>query len=577
MLRLRLGQCSLAGRKAVNQDRIGAELPQGRTLQSHGAAFALADGIGSSTVSDMASDTAVRSFLSDYYCTNPSWSLPHAASQVLTACHHWLLGQNRNSPYGQDADKGYCCTFTALLIRQQQAAFIHVGDSRLYRLRQAGLSQAGLSQSELSQLTRDQVYWQGRQRLLSQALGANREFNPETASWPVQAGDLYLLCTDGIYDFIDAHLLQQALQDSVEASDLDVWCQQLVELALANGSNDNLSVQLIQVLQVPSQTELPLVVDEDLPLPPLLSAGDWLDDCQVLRPLQQSHRSHLYLVRHEPSGQHAVLKAPSQELVDTPGYLERLLREEWIAHRVQSPHVLRAFPHTGTRSALYSLFCYEPGITLAAWMEQHPHPNLATVQQLISQLGRAVQALHRAEILHQDLRPQNVLVRPDGSVCLLDFGAARLLGVPTLLDGQAHVPGTALYTSPEYVVGELGQENSDLFSLAVICYQLLTGEFPYGPQLARCNTRQAQQALCYRPITGGTRDWPSWLDFTLQKALQVAPQHRYQQLSEFLYDLHHPNPQLERELPLHARNPLWRWQVLCLLQSLLILGLLIIR
>src|SRR5690606_1622729 len=104
-------------------------------------------------VSQLASETAVKSFLADYYCTSDAWSVRHAAKQVLTACHHWLHGQNRNSPYGSDPDKGYTCTFSTLILRQQHAHLLHVGDSRIYLLRQ----------QQLAQLTRDHRVWRGSQ------------------------------------------------------------------------------------------------------------------------------------------------------------------------------------------------------------------------------------------------------------------------------------------------------------------------------------------------------------------------------------------------------------------------------
>jgi hypothetical protein len=94
--------------------------------------------------------------------------------------------------------------------------------------------------------------------------------------------------------------------------------------------------------------------------------------------------------------------------------------------------------------------------------------------------------------------------------------------------------------------------------------------------LWRCKNLPAQQRLNYQPIIGQQTDWPEWLDLTLQKALQVDPEKRYQHLSEFLYDLRHPNPALGRQLTLQAAYPIRLWQTLCFVQALLIALLLVI-
>lgn len=565
-LQLVVGQHSMAGRKPLNQDCADYCLPAPQLLCDKGAVLAIADGIGSSQVSHIASETAVRSFLLDYYCTNPAWSVRHAALQVLHASHRWLYQQNRHSSYGQDPDKGYCCTFSALILRQQQAHLLHVGDSRIYLYRQ----------QQLIQLTRDHRAWQANQHLLSQALGAQPALNADYDCRTIAQGDLFLLATDGLFEHLSQPQLLAYLQQAQFQTELNLLAQQMATSALANGSADNISVQLVRIDSIPLQAPLPGGFTETLPLPPLLTVGQQLDGLTVVQVLSQSSRSHLYQVRHR-NGQLAVLKAPSQELAASPSYLERLLREEWIANRVLSPFVLKAARPQHSRTAVYSLFEYVGGQTLLQWREQNPLPTLDQVLQIIEQTGKGLQALHRAEILHQDIRPQNILLDTQDKVRIIDFGAARLAGLQPDDDTAGEIPGTALYCAPEYFVGRAGTTRSDLYSLAVLCYYLLTGRFPYGPDIARCKSVQAQKKLSYQPIIGSNSDWPEWLDLCLQKALQVEPEKRYQHLSEFLYDLRHPNPALGRELALQAANPIRLWQALCYLQSLAILLLLVLR
>ena len=350
-LQVSIGQHSVAGRKALNQDSFGAYLPKEPELSSKGITLAVADGISTSTVSQIASETAVKSFLDDYYCTSDAWSVPHAALQVLKASNNWLYAQSRNGPFGSDPDKGYVCTFSALILKQRHAHWLHVGDSRIYLLRN----------QQLEQLTRDQRVWRGSSSYLSQALGAGAVLEPDYQSIPLQQGDLFLLATDGLFEVLPEAQLITLLEAE---ADLPLLALQLTEAALAAGSQDNITLQLVRIDELPADSILPLCLDQQLPLPPMLQTGDMLDGLRVIRPLQQSSRSHVYLVQNTNTEQLLVLKAPSTDLAEQPDYLERLMREEWIAKRVNSQHVMRSASINRPRTALYTLFEYVEGLSL---------------------------------------------------------------------------------------------------------------------------------------------------------------------------------------------------------------------
>lgn len=559
-LQVSIGQHSTAGRKALNQDSFGAYLPKEPELSSKGIVLAVADGISTSTVSQIASETAVKSFLDDYYCTSDAWSVPHAALQVLKASNNWLYAQSRNGPFGSDPDKGYVCTFSALILKQRHAHWLHVGDSRIYLLRN----------QQLEQLTRDHRVWRGSSSFLSQALGAGAVLEPDYQSIPLQQGDLFLLATDGLFEVLPEAQLITLLEAE---ADLPLLALQLTEAALAAGSQDNITLQLVRIEQLPTDNNLPQCLDQHLPLPALLQPGDTLDGLEVIKPLQQSSRSHVYLVQNTNTEQLLVLKAPSTDLAEQPDYLERLMREEWIAKRVNSQHVMRSAIINRPRSALYTLFEYVEGQTLKQWQLDHPNPTLEQVRGIIEQLGRGLQSLHRSEILHQDIRPDNLIITPQGIVKIIDFGAARLAGLQTDDEVAGDIPGTALYTAPEYFLGLAGTEKSDLYSLAVLTYQLLSGRYPYGPDVARAKSSKAQKKLRYQSVLNKDSEMPIWLDLTLEKALHPDPNKRYQALSEFLYDLRHPNAEFQKPLSLIELHPLWFWQCICVLQSLVILWL----
>jgi serine/threonine protein phosphatase PrpC len=140
-LKISIGQHSDKGRKETNQDFHGVYVPNEPQLSSKGIAIVLADGVSSSDVSHIASETAVTGFLEDYFCTSDAWSVKKSAQQVLMAVNSWLHSQTQQSQYRYDKDRGYVCTLSAMVIKSNTAHVFHVGDARVYRLRADGMEQ----------------------------------------------------------------------------------------------------------------------------------------------------------------------------------------------------------------------------------------------------------------------------------------------------------------------------------------------------------------------------------------------------------------------------------------------------
>jgi serine/threonine protein kinase len=299
----------------------------------------------------------------------------------------------------------------------------------------------------------------------------------------------------------------------------------------------------------------------------------------VVRQLHASSRSHVYLARDNHSGQHVALKTPSIDMRHNSAYLERFLLEEWVARRIDSPHVVKAAAQTRKRHSLYTVSEWVEGQTLTQWMIDHPRPELETVRRIVEQIALGLQAFHRLEMLHQDLRPANVMVDTSGTVKIIDFGATQVAGIMEMrpVVAEAEILGTLQYTAPEYFIGDHGSASSDLFSLAVITYQMLTGRLPYGVEVGRTRTRAAQSRLSYSSVLAENRELPAWIDDVLKRALHPQPHKRYQELSEFVYDLRHPHQDFlhRARAPLMERNPLLFWQSISALLALTVALLII--
>jgi len=559
-LAIRTGQCSDPGRKPVNQDFHGLCVPGEPQLTAKGIAVALADGISSSPVSQRAAEAAVRSFLDDYYCTSDAWSVKTSVERVLAATNSWLHAQNQRGPGRYDKDRGWVCTLSAMVFKSRTAYLFHVGDARIYQLH-------GKALEPLTQDHRVQVG--GGQSYLARALGVQGHLEIDHRTVALAEGDTFVLATDGVYEHVPEPVIVDAIERHADA--LDTAAREIVDEALARGSPDNLTVQIVRIEQLPDpQAGEVARLAAELPLPPLLEPRALFDGYRILRELHGSSRSHIYLATDEASGEPVVLKTPSIDLRGDQAYLERFLLEEWVARRVDSPHVLK--PRAArARSFLYVVFEYVEGCTLAQWMLDHPRADIAMVRALVEQIARGLRAFHRLEMLHQDLRPENVMVDATGTVKIIDFGAVRVAGLAeTAAQRGDDVLGTLSYTAPECFLGQPGSARSDQFSLAVITYQMLTGRLPYGTEVAQCRSLAEQRRLKYRSAQQVQPRLPGWIDDAIQKALQPEPHKRYGDIDEFVASLQRPDPALARNgrLPLIERHPLVFWQALSALLAL---------
>lgn len=568
-LTISVGQYSDPGRKETNQDFHGVYIPKEPQLSSKGIAIALADGISSSDVSQIASEAAVKGFLEDYFCTSDAWSVKKSAQRVLIATNSWLHAQTRQSQYRYDNDRGYVCTLSAMVIKSTTAHIFHVGDTRIYRLRS----------NALEQLTHDHRFWISQDKsYLGRALGINSQLEIDYQALPVETRDIFLFATDGVYEYASPYFIINAVNAS--GNDLHTAAKAIVDEAYGQGSPDNLTVQIVRIEDLPD-----LDADElyqqltELPFPPTLDARVIIDDYKIVRELHSSSRSHVYLAVDNETQSPVVIKTPSIALRGDPAYLERFLMEEWIARRINSAYVLKPCAHTRKRNFLYIVTEYIDGRTLAQWMIDNPKPDMETVRGIVEQIAKGLRAFHRLEMLHQDLRPDNIMIDSTGTVKIIDFGSTRVAGLMEITTPieRSHLLGTAQYTAPEYFLGESGTTYSDIFSLGVIAYQMLSGKLPYGTEVSKARTRAAQKKLTYRSVLDEDREIPAWIDDALRKAVHPNPYQRYEELSEFIYDLRHPNQVFlnKTRLPLIERNPLVFWKSVSLILAVIVFVLLI--
>jgi len=529
-------------RKSINEDAIGYRVPEDDLLTTKGAAVVVADGVSSAEAGREAAQRSVEVVLKNYFSTPELWSVKHAIQKTLSGLNSELYDLGREMP---DEARGYICTLSLVVIKSHLAYLFHAGDSRIYRL--------SAEDGSFQQLTRDHVASiSNEKQYLVRAMGMDTTLNIDASTVELNQGDIFYLDSDGIHDFLDDGQIRDIIEQG--QSDLQQCCIDLVDRALEAGSDDNLSCCLLRIdrLGVEEKGDFSERLTK-LPFPPELYPGLKIDGYEVLKELWASERSQLYIVRDMETGRELVMKTPSATYVDDPAYIERFIAEEWIGSRIRHPKVVSIVPaKKGGKHFLYYLMEKVPGTTLQKWIEDNPEARPSVIARLILDIAEGLSAMHSEQVVHQDLKPGNVMVMPDGKIKIVDFGAVYAPGLQEIFNPfeREIALGTLDYADPSYRFGINTYIKGDIYSLAVIAYEMFTGgQLPYGKRMERCKTLQDFHDLEYVPSHVHREIIPLWFDKALEKGCKNNPAERYDTLDEFIYDLQNPNPEFLKDRP----------------------------
>jgi serine/threonine protein kinase len=186
---------------------------------------------------------------------------------------------------------------------------------------------------------------------------------------------------------------------------------------------------------------------------------------------------------------------------------------------------------------------------------------------MVEQIGRGLQALHRMEMVHQDIRPENIMMDEHGTLKIIDFGSTlTAVALDQHPDAEANLTplGTEQFSAPELWWGQTATVLSDVFSLGVLIYYMLSAQLPYGAQVTNMRRPESLHRLKYKPLAQHQVEVPIWVEAALRKALHPQAHRRYSEVSELLWDLRHPNPDFKglKPPPLVEKNPVLLWQLL---------------
>jgi serine/threonine protein phosphatase PrpC len=540
-----IGSHTHQGGRPRNEDFAACYVGRPSRQLTIGVVAALADGMGGAKGGRIAAEMAVRGFIEGCVEQPVTVGVARISARAADSVNRWLHSVGRSDPNLN----GMACTLSALVLCGRRAHLLHVGDSRVYRLRG----------EDFSQLTTDHTLGApGTSSVLTRAVGVEDRLRADHAIETLQVHDRYLICSDGVHGRLSREQIFAALAKRAAPQET---AAQLVEQA-ADTESDNVTAIVLDVLALPeTQFEDLELANADQPLRNAPSTGDVIDDYELGEVLADGTHTRVFRALDRRARRNVIIKFPKPRPGLDAVLRSALLREMWIASHVRSPFVTETLePADDRRTCLYGVLPYYEGETLERRLVRRPQVPLTTGLDIALKLTKALAALHRAGIVHRDVKPDNVILETNGGLKLIDLGVARLRQFEE--PQSFETPGTRSYMAPELFSGNAADEGSDIFALGVTLYRMFAGgAYPYGEIEAFAQPRFGRPTALvkHRP------DLPAWLDHCLARAFAVERRDRYADAVEFAFELEHGSmravPQSVARASLYERNPVRFWQI----------------
>ena len=497
-MRLRYARISTVGPvRSINEDWLDYwESTDPLVREQQGSAALLADGVGGcehgEVASHLAIDVALREFQGAPTDMKPYDLLKRMFTAACTAVHEKAAADYQG--------KMMATTLVASVFRNRTVCVGHVGDSRAYFIRQKTIRRLTTDHSatalpvKLGLLLERQAMASPQRSQLTRTVGGEAFCQPAFATQFLHHGDFILHCTDGLHAFV----LDEEMREIVTKHHPYDACRELVALAEKRGSDDNISLQLIEVRDWEKHLALTQTISQKsatrpgvkeaaakAPAQPAASGdlipGTVLDDRFELTDLvARSNMASIFKATDRKTGGTVALKVPLMALESDIAGFERFQREEEIGTRLNHPGILKVIKVEGPKGRPYLVMEFLDGKTLAEVLaKRKPLPEGEAVAYA-SRICDALAYLHANGIVHRDLKPQNIMICSDGSLRLFDFGIARVDAARRLtFVGLTPAMGTPDYISPEQVKGKRGDQRSDIYSLGAMLYEMTTGSTPF--------------------------------------------------------------------------------------------------
>ncbi len=564
-----IGHASHSGLREDNEDFAAVQRP-GAGEQPLGCIAALADGVSTGGGGRMAAQTTVRTLVQDYFGAPPTWDTTVTLDRLIRAQNTWLAEHNRRRAWARDAGTALT-TLTAIVLRGHSWTLAHVGDSRAWLIRD------NPRDNECQQLTQDHTLaGEVNVSRLSRAVGLDEHVQVDYRQGDLQVGDTLLLTSDGVHRLLGRRRIDALCRVSGSAQ---AAAEALVREALAAGGTDNATALVLRVRGLdPGRYDDVLLASRALPAAQRLQVGSVVDGYTVTALVADTGVHRLVQARDNATRELVAIKTLHESRASDSEELAMLAHEAWLGarltERVSAQEAcgfvrVRDVPNA---TAFYIVFDWHAGRTLEQRMAGRDggrdRGSVADAVAAGIAIGRALGRLHRAGVVHRDIKPGNLHLGDDGVWRILDLGVAVSGREPRSL--RTLRGGTPSYMNPEQwdEVPAPADAGSDLFALGATLYQWLSGKLPYGEiepyQRARYR-RDPVPPSRYRP------ELPIWLDHVLAKAIAPDAKQRFETAEEWVLALERgASRPLNAPLatPLLQRDPATLWRVAFALSAL---------
>ncbi|HEY6393832.1 MAG TPA: serine/threonine-protein kinase [Candidatus Binataceae bacterium] len=270
-----------------------------------------------------------------------------------------------------------------------------------------------------------------------------------------------------------------------------------------------------------------------------VSVGENLDQYHLTEVIARSGMASIFKATDRISCETVAIKVPYLQFESDVVFYGRFQREEEVGRRLDHPNIIKVLTPRH-KSRMYIAMEYVDGVSLRAIMRDKKPLALDKALNFARQICEAVVYMHSQGVVHRDLKPENMLVTADGVIKIMDFGIALDESARRLTwSGLSSTIGTPDYMAPEQVSGRRGDARTDIYSLGVILYEMLTGALPYsGPNVY--NVMRSKTNEDPQPPSAFNPDLDPKLEEIILHAIERLPRNRYASAAEMLEELRDP-------------------------------------
>ncbi|SHO80211.1 Protein serine/threonine phosphatase PrpC, regulation of stationary phase [hydrothermal vent metagenome] len=501
------------------------------------------DGVGSAIEGAEASRRVTTYLMNNFKNRPHSWSIEKSIKSFIASINSILYEESM-----VNYERPEIVTTLAMVIIEGDRLYgANVGDSRIY------LQRDGI----MSQLSYDHLMEEnGYEGVLTQAIGIDKVVSPYYFENIINVKDKILLCSDGLYTVVDDDYISQKISYGANFLVKDASKKMKDDLP------DDTTAVIIDILGI---NQVDNLKRQNLIIPINLEEGMIIDGYRLEKSLIQNNRTWLC----SNKGVEYVLKFAPVEAIDEPMVLDLYVKEAWNSKRLKAGFFPKAVIPKNRTNRYYVMGKID-GVNLKDYIKKH-HLSIDDTINLAKTILKMEQYLLKFDLVHGDIKPENIMVsmRGDKKIFkIIDFGSMiELYSINS-------TAGTPSYLAPERFQGSSINEASEIFSIGVTLYEVLTQTFPYG----EIEPFQTPNFKTPNQLTKKNKNTPEWLNSVVLRAIDVDTQRRYRNYSEMIFELDNPSkvkPYFDKDLSIIERTPLLVYRVGFIIEFIIIIVLLL--